>query len=188
MYIFHAGRRLNKAWISSWKEAGGKIQKLMYMLRVRKKSLPFIYTQELPPGATVTVYGEWGFRWILSSFFLFGWAVSKMTPSGLHLVLTPGQFFSRCNRVTLCDQKTAAEWMVQRMRWGYRSLQFPSQALSFLFSHHLLLGTALSWAALWRGPPWPLANSHVYDFGSKSSSLSQALSHLPRVPESGPPS
>ena len=38
-----------------------------------------------------------------------------MTPNGLHLVLTPGQFFSRCNRVTLCDQKTAAEWMVQHI-------------------------------------------------------------------------
>ena len=59
--------------------------------------------------------GEWGFRWILSSFFLFGWVISKMTPNGLHLVLTPGQFFSRCNRVTLCDQKTAAEWMVQHI-------------------------------------------------------------------------
>lgn len=70
---------------------------------------------------------------------------------------------------------------------GYKSLQFPSWALSFLLFHHLLLGVTLSWAALWRGPPWPLANSHVCDFGSKSSSLNQALSHLPRVPESGPP-
>lgn len=43
MYIFHAGRMLNKAWISSWKEAGGKIQRLMYILRVRKKNLLYIY-------------------------------------------------------------------------------------------------------------------------------------------------
>lgn len=190
MYIFHAGRRLNKAWISSWKEAGGKIQRLIYILRVRKK----IYHIYICIGITSRCNSDhlWRVRVQVNFIFFF-----PIWTGSLQNDLPPLQWGATWySHLGSSHNATGLLYVTKRLQqngWsstlcrGYKSLQFPSWALSFLLFHHLLLGVTLSWAALWRGPPWPLANSHVCDFGSKSSSLNQALSHLPRVPESGPP-
>ena len=71
-----------------------------------------------------------------------------MTSSGGHLILTPGQF-SQCNRVTLCDQKTEAEWMVQHVVW--RLQKFAVSILgslffalsSFAFGGNLVMSSAM---------------------------------------------
>lgn len=130
MYIFHAGRRLNKAWIYSWKEAGGKIRKLTYMLRVIKKFCHiYMYRNYLP-------VQQWPFMESegLGEFYLLFSSLDGQSPKWPPMAFTWYSHLGNSHAATglLCDQKTAAEWMVQHI--VLRLQTFAVSILGSLFS------------------------------------------------------